>query len=333
MDFPPRRPIQVPRRRSREPGGTGGTREESAVEQPRSGLDLESPGRARGRAETPGSESSEAAVEQPPPRRTSEGLARALWSVPLILLAVVVVIAGGTVFALTVIALAVIALTEFFRMAEQARPFIYAGLAAAIALIIAARYGASFQILLVLAASFPLMFAFAAAREKRTNVTYSLAVTLFGIVWIGVPLAHAVLLRDLPLHGGALMVDVLLATFLTDTSAYFGGRLFGRTPLAPSISPSKSVEGLVAGFIGGTATFWIAGLYQDWLSGVDALILGAAVALVAPIGDLFESMVKRDFGVKDTGRVFGPHGGALDRMDAALFTVVIGYYLSVALVF
>ena len=75
--------------------------------------------------------------------------------------------------------------------------------------------------------------------------------------------------------------------------------------------------------------FWFAGLYQDWLSGADALIIGAAVAAIAPIGDLFESMVKRDLGTKDTGTLFGPHGGLLDRLDAVLFTIVVGYYLAV----
>ena len=78
---------------------------------------------------------------------------------------------------------------------------------------------------------------------------------------------------------------------------------------------------------------WCAGLYQDWLSGTDALILGAAVASMAPVGDLFESMIKRDLGTKDTGSLFGPHGGLLDRLDAVFFTVVIGYYVSIALVY
>ena len=324
MDFPPRRPITVRKRRPNQSDSPEGQPPVVEIDAPR--------------AERVGE------VRQPSERASggkkpsggpllSETLARVLWSIPLIVAAVVVVIAGGVVFALAMIALAVIALTELFRMAEQARPLTYAGFIAAIALIVAAYFGASFQVLLVLVASVPLIFAFALARAERPDVTYSMSVTLLGVIWIGVPLAHAVLLRDLPLHGAALMANVLIATILTDTSAYFGGRLFGRTRLAPSISPGKTVEGLVAGFIGGTAAFWIAGLYQDWLTGVDALILGAAVALVAPVGDLFESLVKRDFGVKDTGRIFGPHGGALDRIDAVLFTVVIGYYLAVALVF
>src|SRR5207249_691856 len=152
-----------------------------------------------------------------------------------------------------------------------------------------------------------------------------------GVVWIALPFAHAVLLRDLPAHGGALVIDVLVATFLTDTAAYAGGRLFGRRPLAPRLSPSKTMEGLAIGFVGGTLGFWFAGLYQDWLSGVDALVIGACVAALAALGDLFASMVKRDLATKDTGRIFGPHGGLLDRLDAVLFTIVAGYYLAVAL--
>jgi phosphatidate cytidylyltransferase len=109
--------------------------------------------------------------------------------------------------------------------------------------------------------------------------------------------------------------------------------MFGSHKIAPSLSPNKTVEGLIGGFLIGTMGFWFAGLYQDWLSGVDALIIGAAVAAIAPVGDLFESMLKRDLGTKDTGTLFGPHGGILDRLDAVLFTIVVGYYLSVALVY
>ena len=125
-----------------------------------------------------------------------------------------------------------------------------------------------------------------------------MGVTLLGIVWIGIPLAHAVLLRDLPSHGAALLVDVLVGTFVADTGAYATGRMFGSHKIAPNLSPNKTLEGLIGGFLIGTMAFWFAGLYQDWLSGVDALMIGAAVAAVAPVGDLFESMLKRDLGTQ-----------------------------------
>ena len=99
-------------------------------------------------------------------------------------------------------------------------------------------------------------------------------------------------------HGAALLVDVLVGTFAADTGAYATGRMFGAHKIAPSLSPNKTLEGLIGGFLIGTMAFWFAGLYQDWLSGVDALIIGAAVAAIAPVGDLFESMLKRDLGTQ-----------------------------------
>jgi phosphatidate cytidylyltransferase len=189
-------------------------------------------------------------------------------------------------------------------------------------MIVAAHYGSAFQILLALAASFPLIFVFAAARESHDRVTTSMAITFMGILWLGIGLSHAVLLRDLPDHGAALLVDVLVATFIGDTAAYGAGRLFGSRKITPRISPNKTLEGLIGGFIGGTMAFWFAGLYQDWLPGIDALLMGMCVAVLAPIGDLFASMIKRDLAIKDTGTLFGPHGGLIDRLDAVLFTVV-----------
>ena len=98
------------------------------------------------------------------------------------------------------------------------------------------------------------------------------------------------------------------------------------------MSPNKTLEGLVAGVIGGTLAFWLfAVAYQhEWFKGPDALLIGLVVALVGPIGDLFESAIKRDLDVKDTGRFFGAHGGVLDRVDAVLFTLVAGYYMAQA---
>jgi len=281
----------------------------------------------------------------PPPRRPrerptrrgrglrGETVKRIVVVLPWIAAAIAVIVAGGLVFAAAMLAIGALCLREYLTMAADSRPLAIPSYLAVAALIAAAHFGTAFNVLLILAASFPLLFLFGADAKHRDGVTVSIGVTLLGIVWIGIPLVHAVLLRDLPEHGAGLLVDVLVGTFVADTAAYATGRMFGSHKIAPTLSPNKTIEGLIGGFAIGTMGFWFAGLYQDWLSGVDALIIGAAVAAAAPLGDLFESMLKRDLGTKDTGTLFGPHGGILDRLDAVFFTVVVGYYLAVALVY
>jgi len=330
MDFPPRPGSSQPRREARqsereprraepEPGDAGETGEHEPAVEP------EAPPPRRGR--------------RPGPRmrgrggRRSETFARVLWAIPWIVFAVVIVAAGGPIFAVAMVGLAWAAQIELFRMTARSRPFEAAAFLGAAGMIAAAYFGSSFQILLALVATVPVMLVFALLRPSLSNVTWSLAVTVLALVWIVLPFAHAVLLRELPLHGGALLVDVLVATFFTDTFAYLGGRMFGRRPLAPQVSPNKTIEGLLIGTAGGVLGFWLAGLYQDWLSGPEALLFGFCIALVAPLGDLFESAIKRDLDVKDTGRMLGPHGGLLDRLDAVLFTIVAGYYLALAIVY
>jgi phosphatidate cytidylyltransferase len=258
---------------------------------------------------------------------------RILIAVPAIAFAIAITVAGGLVFMLAMIAIGVLCLREYFELTAASRPLAIPAYAAMAAMVVAAHFGSSYNVLLIFVAAFPVLFAFGADARRRDGVTVSIGVTLLGIVWIGLPLAHAVFLRDLPSHGAALLIDVLVGTFVTDTAAYATGRMFGSHKIAPALSPNKTIEGLVGGFVIGTMGFWFAGLYQNWLSGADALIIGAAVAAIAPVGDLFESMLKRDLGKKDTGTLFGPHGGILDRLDAVFFTVVIAYYLAVALVY
>ncbi|HEX5592201.1 MAG TPA: phosphatidate cytidylyltransferase [Solirubrobacterales bacterium] len=272
------------------------------------------------------------------PRKRSRGgsgetAKRILVALPWIVFAIAITIAGGIVFTLAMIAVGVMALREFDAIARRYRPLVIPSYIVVAGLVLAAHFGTAFNVLYVLAAAFPLIFAFAARPQHQDGATVAIGVTLLGVLWIGIPLAHAVLLRDLPSHGAALLIDVLVGTFVADTAAYATGRMFGSHKITPNISPNKTIEGLIGGFLIGTMGFWFAGLYQDWLSGVDALLIGAAVAAVAPIGDLFESMLKRDLGTKDTGTLFGPHGGLLDRLDAVFFTVVAGYYLAVALVY
>jgi phosphatidate cytidylyltransferase len=237
---------------------------------------------------------------------------------------------GGLVWALGMILLGTVALGELYTMMRRSRPIDLAGYISLAALVLLALYEDRSDVLFALVGAFPLVFLLALARTRLDNLAWGIAATLFGLFWVGLPLAHAVFLRELP-HGDGLMIDVLIATFIGDTAAYLGGRLWGRRPLAPDLSPNKTVEGLVAGIVGTTAAFWFAGLYQDWLTGPDALLMGFLAAIAAPVGDLFESGVKRDLDVKDAGRFFGAHGGVLDRLDAVFFTVVVTFYAALAL--
>ena len=271
--------------------------------------------------------------------RGSDLGARLLVALVLIPIAIVLVWQGGEVFALGLVVLGVIALGELYTLMERVRPPALAGFLTLVALLAAALYGEQRQVVMVLVAAFPVTFVLALARPRRANVSWAIAVTMFGVLWIGLPMVHAIWLRDLSIEqdgktiatGMGLVFDVLIATFVGDTFAYFVGRAYGRTQIAPLISPNKTLEGLVGGVLGATLAFWCAGLYQDWLTGWDALLIGFLVAITAPLGDLFESLVKRDLEVKDTGTLFGAHGGVLDRLDAVLFTVVVGYYAAVGL--
>jgi phosphatidate cytidylyltransferase len=269
------------------------------------------------------------ARQRPRRRQRSDVSARVLAAIPAIAFAIFIVAEGGLVFALGLIALGVLAQAELFTLMARVRPVNLAGFLTLAGLVLAAEYGGKSQVLLVLVLSVPLTFFLSLLRPRREHVSWAIAVTFLGIVWIGLALAHAVFLRDLP-HGGGLVLDVLIGTFVGDTAAYFGGRAWGHRRMAPTISPNKTLEGLLTGIVGGTLAFWVfAVAYQhEWFKGPDALLIGFCVALAGPVGDLFESLIKRDLAVKDTGRFFGAHGGVLDRLDAVLFTAVAGYYVS-----
>ena len=261
----------------------------------------------------------------------AETTRRVVQALPLIAFAALIVGYGGPVFMVGVLALGILMLTELYRMMARARPVNLAGFLTLIALCVVALYGEREDVLLVLVIAFPVTYFLAVMRQRRENVSWGIAVTFFGVLWIGIALVHAILLREMD-HGGALLLDVLIGTFISDTAAYFGGRAWGRRPIAPQISPNKTLEGLLAGIAGGTFAFWLFGLgyHHEWFDGTDRVLIGLTVALAAPLGDLFESMLKRDLGVKDAGDVLGSHGGVLDRLDGALFAIPAAYYVSLA---
>jgi phosphatidate cytidylyltransferase len=268
--------------------------------------------------------------EPPPrkPRRRSDLLSRILVAIPLAIATIIFIGLGGLAFQLFIIAAGLICMHECYRLLAAWRPVSLVGMVALVAMVFAARSGGRGGLLEVAMAAVPVVLLVVLGREQP-RPTVAVGGTLLGIYWIALPFGHVELLRELP-HGNSVLIDVLVGTFVGDTAAYAGGRLFGRHPLAPRLSPNKTIEGLCFGMLGSVIAIFIAGLYQTWLTQGDALLLGVGVAVMAPLGDLFESLVKRDAGVKDAGTLFGAHGGALDRLDAAIFTVVAGYYIWLA---
>lgn len=244
---------------------------------------------------------------------------------PLILL---VIWAGGWwVFGLAVLA-AAMALHEFYGMTRGLRPVVLAGYAGTLAALVGAEWGPEWAL-----AGFLSTFGFAFAFKGLAGVQptmLSIAATVLGVAWIGLGIAHMILIREIPEHGTLAAFTVLLAVFAADTAAYVAGRLIGRHKLAPRTSPGKTWEGLAAGTIAAVLVPFFALYEEGFLDVTQSLVLGGAIAVAAPMGDLFESTLKRDAGLKDTGRLLLGHGGMLDRLDALLFTAVVSYYLLVA---
>ena len=263
-------------------------------------------------------------------RRSSDLLQRILVAIPLAVATIIFIDLGGIPFAVFMIAAGCICMHELYGLLSRWRPLPLIGFVALAAMVLAARSYGQGGVLGVMVAVVPVVLVAVLARDQPLP-TVAIGGTLLGVYWIGLAFAHVELLRQLH-HGNGVLLDVLIGTFIGDTGAYAGGRLFGRRPLAPRISPNKTVEGLFCGMFAAVLALFIAGLYQTWLTQGKALELGLAVAVLGPLGDLFESVVKRDAGAKDAGTLLGSHGGILDRLDSALFTVVVGYYIWLSVV-
>jgi phosphatidate cytidylyltransferase len=226
----------------------------------------------------------------------------------------------------------VIAIHEFWLLVKPLRPLSLAGYGSLAGILIGAKLGGATWMAGGFLAVFTLAFLFQLVSRTRAPATVAIGATVLGSAWIGLGLGALVLLRELPRHGRLAVFALLLAVWAADTFAYFAGRLFGRHKLAPSLSPGKTWEGFVVGSIAGVFASFIA-LYDTrdtYLTSWQAVVLGLVVVLAAAAGDLFESMLKRDMEVKDTGRLLGAHGGVLDRIDSLLFAAVAAFYLVLA---
>ena len=226
---------------------------------------------------------------------------------------------------------ALIALHEFYVMARSLRPLVLAGYAGALAALLGAELGGPEWMLGGFILTLLLAFLLYGIAETRQSATVTMSSTVLGVAWIALGLGHLLLLRDFPEHGRLAVFTVLLAVFADDTAAYLIGRLLGRHKLAPSLSPGKTWEGFAAGTLAAIAVAFFALYEQDFLSIPESIALGAAVALAGAAGDLFESALKRDLQVKDSGQLLGGHGGMLDRIDSLLFASVAAFYVVIAL--
>ena len=256
---------------------------------------------------------------------------------------------GGWVLAALLALCAVLAARELFRMAELKRafPLGIVGLLGAAGLIAIAALEPERGI------DTPLLFAGVVVivlgaltasiwqRGVQGEPLLSVAVTIMGAVYPSL-LAFALYLRHLPgiesrLHGTAILLFPVVLTWLSDTFAYFAGRLWGKKKLIPKVSPGKTVAGSLGAIIGTPlAAVGYALLLQrfpTWRMGIaEAAVFGILVSIAAQVGDLGESLLKRDVGVKDSGRLLPGHGGALDRFDSLFYTLPLGYAFFVLVV-
>ena len=263
-------------------------------------------------------------------------------------IAVLILYVGGWIMATALAAVAAGGALEFYRLARQrgVRPFAGAGavLAGVPVLLAGATPHAEVWTLRIFIAA---MLLIAAAAIFRRGVDGSpltvMAVTVFGALFTGGTLLYAMLLRLTPVPGAstdwhgwvgpALLAFPMTLTWMGDTFAYFGGRAFGRRKLIPSISPAKTVEGALSGVIGTTVigALYAYFVFGAWLgvpvSAAAGALIGLVVSPIAQTGDLVESLLKREAGVKDSGTLLPGHGGVLDRFDALFLSIPVTYWL------
>jgi phosphatidate cytidylyltransferase len=254
-------------------------------------------------------------------------------AIPGVIVGIVVVVIGGGIFAAVAGLIAILALYEFYSLTAAWRPLRWAGYVGVIAAV-AFAWGMTASdrgVLVGIAIGMGCVALAGLMVARRDDITARMAVTAFGLVYVALPFGLLVATRQLP-HGGGAVANVLVGAWVFDTASFVGGKLWGRRRIAPFVSPGKTLEGLISGVVVGTGAVWVAGLYMDWIAGWQSIVVGLAICAASLVGDLFESMLKRDIGVKDSGRLLMAHGGILDRFDALMFATVAAYFTTIALI-
>lgn len=240
----------------------------------------------------------------------------------LILLGLIIVCAliGKVAFFVLATTVVLIALFELYDALLQTghKPNMPFGLVSGFTLMLVSFLERPALIAVVLAVTMYGAFVLALRPNRGSSAASDVAWTFLGVAWIAGGGAAAVAMLQLE-QGVFLLVAYILITALDDIGGYFAGTRFGRRKMAPSISPAKSWEGWVGGFLASLAGGLFFSLLIDVLDPLQGLAVGAISGVLAPVGDLIESLAKREIGIKDSGRLLPGHGGLLDRLDAILF--------------
>jgi phosphatidate cytidylyltransferase len=258
----------------------------------------------------------------PPEEQRDKKLAqRVLTALPLIALMVIAYNIGTFAFFILAATVVMIAAYELFDALGRSgrRPIMVFGLACTLAMLVAAYQERPALFAVVIAAALNGAFVLALRPGRGRMPMSDVAWTLLGVAWIGGGGAGAVSILVFEPEGMKKLVGFVAVTALADTGAYFVGTTMGKHRIAPSISPVKSWEGMIGGLVVSLAAGALLSYILSDLHIGDGLAIGAICGLLGPVGDLVESMAKREIGVKDSGRILPGHGGFLDRLDAILF--------------
>jgi phosphatidate cytidylyltransferase len=291
-----------------------------------------------------------------PPTRPagSSNLALRLVTAAVVVPAVIYTIwVGGLLYLAVIMGIVLLGLREFYGLIEDkgAHPLVGFGLAAGVAIPVVAYVGNEYHATILMTATLLAVMVAQVGKAQITEALASISGTFFGVFYVGWLLSHAVVLRQFhdvvsakwgtaaaasisPDAGVFYMFYTVSTVVMCDVGAYFGGRAWGRRKLAPQISPSKTVEGALSGIgVGVCAGLVTKGVFDlawpsmsrdfSWLA---ALLFGLVLSIVGIIGDLVESLLKRDARVKDTGSLLPGMGGVLDRIDSNLLAIPVMYY-------